>query len=132
MDWTDKLNDIKREIAKLKRLMAEDTARIDELEDDFKERTCQVEELFYVMDEIVEVHRAIVGRTPLVVWAEDRLLDVVASGFFDPTLKQEREQIDLWIETVGTAPPVDANVWGDVLEKRPLPKLPPPKKPAGG
>ena len=100
--------DIEREITKLQQIFAENTTRINglsHLADDLQERTCQVWELFYVMEEIVEEYRAIAGRVPVVVWAEEVMKEVAASDCFVPTREQEREQIDLWIETVGTAPP---------------------------
>jgi hypothetical protein len=123
-DWTD----IERRFAMLEHRVNENNDRLDGLADDLEERTWQVEDLFYVMEEIVEAHRAIVGRVPIVVLAEDVMKGVIGSGFFDQsTREQELEQIDKWIDAVGTAPPVDASVWGDVLEKRPLPNPPAPK-----
>lgn len=63
----------------------------------------QRDQLLEMLERVLEEYAPSVGRTALVIRAEDLLRDIYNELEMSP--KQAQKQVDTWIDTVGTAPP---------------------------
>jgi hypothetical protein len=116
----DRIDRIEQQYIELRRELGEVEGQVELLADHNTHLLDQRDQLLEMLERVLDAYSTSAGRTALVISAEDLINDIYNEIEIPRGL--ERQQVDKWIDLLGTAPPgVDI----DHIEETPHPNPPP-------